>query len=431
MTLSDYGLTGDLPALLPVDGLKLALWEIGGTRGGHLRQVPRGSHIDGLMICYSVLDRASFQNVAHLLMQHRTDRHLDLHAPSLVKGGPARPRLPVVICGTKVDEADADGRRAVSEEEAQAFARASGVAHALTTSAKTGEFVQEAFHALAAAILEAEEEAEAEGLAAGPGPGSGAAAEAWSLRRPVPAHALAPPADGGGALTCPRGARPHEPHHTQAAPRLVEVVDHQGVAYGARPLDACLERGLLHRAVHVWLVDLRTGGLLLRKYGRTSKKMQRRWGPTCHGEVLCYGSTADESTGPHTAELSLTAAGRVAREQLSLQLDAVELEHWFSCRSQSGTCRELVDVFVAPLRDRAGPAVRFARDDEEAEWVHYLDVFGPEVVDLPSIFHVEDEYRDSMVRRMCSRIVHAASERPTVHAAALLEGRPACPLSVG
>merc|ERR1719198_490795 len=91
-------------------------------------------------------------------------------------------------------------------------------------------------------------------------------------------------------MTEPRGLRLAEPSRGQLPRKdLVEVFNAQGdQTYSTRTLAACLEKGLFHRAVHVWLVDFTSGGLLLRKYSSSCPKHPRRWGPTCHTEVLCY-----------------------------------------------------------------------------------------------------------------------------------------------
>lgn len=110
-----------------------------------------------------------------------------------------------------------------------------------------------------------------------------------------------------------------------------------------------MQRGLLHRAVHVWLCDFRTGGLVLRKYGRRSAKLPGRWGPTCHGEVLTYGSSADPETGPHAAELSVTAAVRSLQEQLSLDLQALRCHGAFRNPVQEEYRRHPIDAGDARL----------------------------------------------------------------------------------
>jgi len=426
---TDEGLEEELQALLPADGMRLTIWEIGGTRGGHLRQAPRGQQIDGLLLCYSLLHRDSFLNAAHKLMQYRTDRHLDLNAPSVVAGHgrPPAARLPAVLCGTFLDEVDAGGRRTVSDEEVHAFARENGIKYVVTASARTGEYVREAFQALAAAILEAEEDAEAERLVAD---GVGLPDDAWAL----PLAGADGAADGEDrSFTSPRGLRGAEPRRGAGdeTRQLVEVLVGDGVPLAApRTLGACLERGLLHRAVHIWICDFRTGGLVLRKYGRTSAKLQDRWGPTCQGEVLCYGSTADPATGPHTSELSNAAAERSLREQLSLDVRSTDLEHWFSSRSLDGKCCELIDIFVVALRDGfMSPSIRLP-DGEQVQWVHYTDVFHESSCKLPNLFHIEPPYREAMVRMMVSRIAHSANDRP-VALEDLPHGRSLCPLPMG
>lgn len=396
---SNPALPHDLQLLLPDEGLELVILEIGGGKGGHLRGVPRGQTVDGILVCYDLCNRDSFHNVAHLLLQHRTDRHLQHHSPAVVAVDEGPAHLAAAICGTKADVAGVERPREVAGNEALDFAQRNGVRHAFTASSKTGRGVAEVFHSLIAAILEADEEAEAERLVSASAP---PASQTWGLRLPGASG------DAGLAMTSPRGGRPHEPDAHSPADRLVEVVDAEGRASAARPLATCLQRGLLHRAVHVWACDAKTGGLLLRRYASTVPKHPGRWGPTCHGEVLCYGSTSDVLSGPHTSEVSVNTAQRLALEQLGAELPPADFEHWFSCTSRDGTCHELLDVYVVRLQGTC-PIFRMARG-EEVEWVHFTDIFGVEAALSDRLFHIEESYRGSMVTRMRARILHADRE---------------------
>jgi len=205
-------------------------------------------------------------------------------------------------------------------------------------------------------------------------------------------------------------------------------VDSSGVPYGARPLAVCLARGLLHRAVHVWMYDAGTGGLLLRKYSPHASKHPSRWGPTGHGEVLCYETARTGSSGPHTSELSTHAATRSLQEQLGVELAVGDLEHWFSCISREENNHEYLDVYVTPLPKGHFSGFRML-STEEIEWVHFTDVFGSEAKAAGTMMHIELEYRQSMVHRMKTRILHAHADSalPKID---LAYGRPHCPLPI-
>lgn len=53
----------------------------------------------------------------------------------------------------------------------------------------------------------------------------------------------------------------------------------------------------------------------------------------------------------------------VGPRQMAVQ--AKDLEHWFSSKSQDGNCRELLDVFMVPLRDGfMSPEIRLPDGEE-------------------------------------------------------------------
>lgn len=392
---SSENVLDELRILLPSDGLEIKILEIGG-KDCHLRSAPRGRPLDGILLCYDLCNRASFQKAAHLLLQHRADRHSNYDNSSVVACAESPAHLAVVLCGTMLDAAGAERPRTVTGHEALSFAQTNGIRHVLAASARTGEGVQEVFCHMAAAMLEAEEEAEAERVVAARGPPGEIH---WGLPNPSK-NCL-----GRALLTSPQGERPHEPPTHSPAQRLVEVIDSKGVASVARPLATCIERGLLHRAVHIWVCDPRSGGLLLRKYSRSSVKLPGRWGPSCHGEVLCYGSTGDAAQGPHTSEISVRAAARIMQEQLwANQPSTDSFEHWFSCTSNNSRIRELIDIYITTVSSIG--ELRITPGDE-VEWVHFLDIFGEEAKESRNLFHIEEIYRTSMVQRMRVRIMHA------------------------
>mmetsp|Transcript_168271 Transcript_168271/g.540613 ORF Transcript_168271/g.540613 Transcript_168271/m.540613 type:complete len:473 (-) Transcript_168271:104-1522(-) len=387
-----------LRPLLPAAGLEIAFWEIGGREH---RDAPRGQRIDGVLLCYDSNDRSSFHRAATVLCNCRLDQHrLAAQAESVLRQRPTERRVPVLLCGTK---ADAGHRPAVSSEEVAAFLEAHSMRDATVTSAAEASGLPETLHLLAAGILEASQE-HVEASAAAEVLASTAAAAAWALPRRCDG------ASGALEMTSPRGARAHEPPRGAlgvrelgsvaigADERLVEVVGNGPSA--PRTVPRCLEQGLLHRAVHVWLCVPRTGALLLRKWSPSARKHPGSWGPTCHGEVYCYGSGGDG----HAAEMSAQAAARLVEEQLGVAADVFgELEHWFSCTSKDGMCHELLDVYVAAL-DGGLPELRLEQR-EEVDWVYFAQVFGKEVKDLRVLCHLEAEYRSSMVRRLRQRTV--------------------------
>eukprot|EP00933_Yihiella_yeosuensis_P050892 TRINITY_DN48699_c0_g1_i1.p1 TRINITY_DN48699_c0_g1~~TRINITY_DN48699_c0_g1_i1.p1 ORF type:complete len:500 (+),score=83.47 TRINITY_DN48699_c0_g1_i1:85-1584(+) len=409
-------LPAELAVMLPPDGIEVEFMEIGGGHGGHLRRVPRGQRIDGLILCYHLGDRSSFRHTAHLYMLHSSERHFadgGVAAASPLDAAQRSPseapaaRLATVLCGSRSDEAEPPKQPGVTVEEADAFAAEAGIRFSGTASAKTGRGSEEILHGLLQAILEADEEAEFE--------------HEFALRSSVTATSKAwslPLTKGGQAtalMTSPPGERPYEPSEIcrlQTSPpqeRLVEVFDEQGIPFGTKPLSTCLQTGLLHRGIHIWICDAETGGLLLRKHSKRAYKSPGIWGPTCCGEVYCYAAdTVDgRGLGHRPSETSTDAAARIIREQTGLE--KIHLEHLFSSRSRAAGCQEFLEVFVASFRRNVVPGLRL-HEDEAVEWVHFLDVFGHgRGLDKSRIFHLEESYTASMVQKMKSRIVHADS----------------------
>lgn len=407
------GETADVPA----GGMEVEFWEMGGRE---LREPPRGSRIDGILACYDAGDRNSFHRLAHLLCRLRLDAHLSRPSSSAPPGAGAVPCGPrAVLCGTMADRCSASGSP-VRQDEVAAFVASHGLAGAALTSARTGAGATALLRALAAAVRGGEAAADAEGAVAAE-VAALHAADAWGLpeRRPDVAEALSAggerdrAARGLAGMTSPRGARPQEPPRpggrvtrgASAAP-LVDTFGPGGRPMPVpRPVASCLERGLAHRAVHVWLCVPRTGGVLLRKWGREAAKHGRRWGPTVHGEVRCYGAGGDG----HAAELAAQAAERELTEQLGLSAGGTnvgQLEHWFSCAMEDGSCKELVDVFVADIEGGGLPPLPL-RPGEAVDWVFCGHVFEEHCPGAELLFHMRKEYRASMLRRCRARLVRA------------------------
>eukprot|EP00928_Gymnodinium_smaydae_P056039 TRINITY_DN39489_c0_g1_i1.p1 TRINITY_DN39489_c0_g1~~TRINITY_DN39489_c0_g1_i1.p1 ORF type:complete len:498 (-),score=69.58 TRINITY_DN39489_c0_g1_i1:2-1387(-) len=388
-------------AVLPADGLELEFWEIGGRE--RTRQLPRGRRPDGLLVCYNTNDRSSFHAAAHMLMHYRMENHLANERASLVARPAPVPRLVAVLCGTMADSPCEVGE--VTMQEASEFVHANGMHLSVFTSALTRESVSLAFYALAQAMMEADEEAEAERVLAGEAPKPEVL---WALPQ---TPGTTPASDAAAAMTNPPGLRSNEPlRHQHPHPTLVEVFDKGGQKpYGARPLSSCIALGLWHRAVHVWICDLRTGGLLLRRYTAKNEKHASRWGPSCHTEVRCYDQDSNAAArGVVASESSEKSATRAIFEQLGVDRRVRGENMWFTGPSKDGTCCELLEVYALPIELGEVPAVS-VQSDEDAQWVHYLDVFGSQAVSSRSLQHFEPNYRSAMMQRLKARILHAAA----------------------
>eukprot|EP01062_Namystynia_karyoxenos_P030295 TRINITY_DN22647_c0_g1_i1.p1 TRINITY_DN22647_c0_g1~~TRINITY_DN22647_c0_g1_i1.p1 ORF type:complete len:267 (+),score=81.44 TRINITY_DN22647_c0_g1_i1:68-802(+) len=148
---------------------------------------------DGFMIVYSVLNEESWQEAAQLYAD-LVERRPDFQSQHLA----AQRRIPVVICGNKLDlvQEDASLRRV---QVADALDRIRNWnCRLFETSAKTGENVEDAFHYLIRAVKAAQ------AAKAGGGPGAGASAAA--------------PAAGGALGDAPSTAPPDRPGAAAAPP---------------------------------------------------------------------------------------------------------------------------------------------------------------------------------------------------------------------
>lgn len=407
VTPEDVAVSSTLANLLPETGLDVELWEIGGRETSH-REAPRGRHVDGLLLCYDLTDRTSFHRAAQVLLSFKADRHLAvIRAESIIKDHTTPPQLTVVLCGLKAD----CGPPAMTQDEVEMFVREQSVASFVMTSAFSGAGVADAFHALVAAVMQAEQQLVGQTW---PPLAAPLAAEAWSLQCPERP-------DSPGPMTSPRGFRPLEPVRptSQASTRLpiksildsaplerrLEVFDQNWQPCGTRTLERCLERGLRHRAVHIWVYVPVTGALLLRRYANDAPKHPGRWGPTVHGEVLCYGAEGDG----HASEMSVQAAARCLAEQIGVSAnDVQELEQLFSCSACEGclhgTSNELLDVYVAALKGEGLPPLSLQKG-EQVDWVFFADVFSEEAKQAGTIFRAEEDYVRAILRPLRARVV--------------------------
>lgn len=122
----------------PQKHMKLSLWDTAGqeTYKSVTRSYFRGA--SGALLVFDLCRKSTFLHV--------TDWLNDLRQI-------AEPDIVVILVGNKADLAHGKGRE-VSAEEATAWARRNGVMRYVETSAKTGEYVEEAFLAVAERIYQ-------------------------------------------------------------------------------------------------------------------------------------------------------------------------------------------------------------------------------------------------------------------------------------
>ncbi|KEG12794.1 small GTPase [Trypanosoma grayi] len=135
--------------LLHGNGAKVALniWDTAGQERFHALGPIYYRNANGALLVYDITDGDTLEKVRQWIKELRA-----------VVGDQIR----LVICGNKTDREE---ERDVTEEAAQAFAKAHGALH-FSTSAKTGANVAEVFQAMATAI------AQANGIVAGGGSNS-------------------------------------------------------------------------------------------------------------------------------------------------------------------------------------------------------------------------------------------------------------------
>ncbi|PSR80270.1 P-loop containing nucleoside triphosphate hydrolase protein [Coniella lustricola] len=122
----------------PQKHMKLSLWDTAGqeTYKSVTRSYFRGA--SGALLVFDISRKQTFSHV--------TDWLNDLRQI-------AEPDIVVILVGNKADLAD-DGKREVSQHEAQDWAKRNGVLRYVETSAKSGEGVEEAFLAVAERIYQ-------------------------------------------------------------------------------------------------------------------------------------------------------------------------------------------------------------------------------------------------------------------------------------
>merc|ERR1712187_861176 len=100
----------------------------------------------------------------------------------------------------------------------------------------------------------------------------------------------------------------------------------------------------------------------------------------------------------------MQAALRTMTEQLGIQAEEVgDLEHLFSSRTSrrlpGGNCKELIDVYIAPIKGDGLPALTLC-PDEQVEWAYFGDFLDDAAAEAGTVFYMEDQYRREFKRHL-------------------------------
>mmetsp|Transcript_20436 Transcript_20436/g.45858 ORF Transcript_20436/g.45858 Transcript_20436/m.45858 type:complete len:426 (+) Transcript_20436:61-1338(+) len=351
----------ELQALLPAGGIEVELLEIGGREGTH-RPHTREEQADGMIVCADLSSDSAAVGTARVLLPHRMDDYQRRRDQS-VADAREKPRynVPTLLCGTKAD-LEAEKRNLAG---LQKLAQAYGL-RCIATSALTGAGIRVAVHTLLLLVLQARSD------------------EQMGLEGPL-----------------------------VKSDQLLQAYSASGHRVSLAPLQRCLEKGLHHRAVHVWICILRSGALLVRQYRPDFPKHPGRWGPSCHGEIVSTGSAMDGCS----TETSLEAAKRATREQLGVDAgDIGELTHWFTTSLSDGSCQEMAEVYVLPFDKPAGTALPVLQlpASEAVDWASYVDVFADNSRNPSALFYMDEQYKRQM-RLLMKPYVDGNAEAAAFH----------------
>ncbi len=114
-------------------------------------------------------------------------------------------------------------------------------------------------------------------------------------------------------------------------PELLDIIDENDNVIGQEERDVCLEKKLLHRAVHVFVFNFH-GELLLQKRSMQKKTYPGAWTSSCSGHV---------SAGQNYEE----AAVRELEEELGIKIKANELEEFAKILDRNPVDTELAKLY--------------------------------------------------------------------------------------
>lgn len=114
---------------------------------------------------------------------------------------------------------------------------------------------------------------------------------------------------------------------------FLDVVDHNDLVIGRRPRTECLDKGLLHRAVTIFIANDK-GDVFLQKRAKHLRFYPGRWTASCTGHV---------SAG----ETYFQGANRELKEELGIECELRELGKFMTPKwsIENGTEWEFITVF--------------------------------------------------------------------------------------
>lgn len=143
----------------------------------------------------------------------------------------------------------------------------------------------------------------------------------------------------------------------------IDILDDNGEIVGTTTIDEAHSEGLLHRVVHVWIVN-RRNKLLVQKRSASKSFSPLLWDVSFAGHIKA-------------GENSLDTCEREAKEELGLNIDDDELKFLFSIieNFEEGKIHELADVYIL-YKDLDLTDLTLDKSEvEEVKWVPFHEFF--------------------------------------------------------
>ena len=133
----------------------------------------------------------------------------------------------------------------------------------------------------------------------------------------------------------------------------LDVVDEDDRVLDSRPRGECLDKGLLHRAITIFITNP-SGEIFIQKRSRRARFYPGRWGPSVGGHV---------SSGESYA----IAANRELKEELGIQCELRELGKFVTPKREiaGGADWEIITVFEGT----SSSAITLSDESEEGKFV--------------------------------------------------------------
>lgn len=143
----------------------------------------------------------------------------------------------------------------------------------------------------------------------------------------------------------------------------IDILEENGEIVGTATVNEAHQNGLLHKVVHVWIVN-RRNKLLVQKRSDLKEFCPLMWDVSFAGHVKA-------------GENSLDACEREAKEELGLNIDDDELKFLFSIieNFEEGKIRELADVYILHKDLDLTDLTLDKNEVEEVKWVPFHEFF--------------------------------------------------------